>query len=322
MKKLMYGSMSTLFLILLFANIHPAIAETDNYSSRKIYLGNFKVQKSRPVSGTLSVRWWDLDPFNVAVDDNNNIYVLDIYSKKVLSFAPDGKLIKEIALKNVSFPYTDRNIDDGHMDYLIQVSSDGSLIYVTDGSEEYMWTIFDERGTPIKNKIQIFTLFNRTCKVFSTESALLDINLNQVKQVTKHVYGGEIFDSKFNFYSINAKQKDKKVSLTKMNTDRHEIWKKEISGTKKAIRLLGVDGEDNIYVLTDGPYEIVKVNKDGQSLSRISLPKEPLFTSGNFKNGIFRILCDGTIHYFPPSVKVQEIKNGVGEYAVYKFDKN
>lgn len=318
-------SMAILFVFhcLLFISIPISHAEADRYVPTKIKVGDYKLQNGKPVSGKYSVRWWDLEPFHIAVDDNHKFYVLDIYRKKVLLFMPDGKLVKEITLRGISFPYTNRTVDDGYMYYMIQVSSDGHLMYVTSGSNEYSWTIFDYKGTPIKKNLSILTLFNRVCNDrFVTDAEVLDRYLNIVREVTKHVYDGELFDSTYNFYSLGQSLIMAKPVLLKMDANRRSIWKKEIIGHNKAIRLLGVDGEDNVYILMDAPRGLIKMNKNGDTVTSISLPNDPLLSGDKFVKGLFRVMCDGTIYYFPPYLPLlfgPMQKNG-GEYAIYKFE--
>ncbi len=320
MKKIIYF----VALILLCSNplwkLSAATHLPTHYTAKQIKLGDYQYKNGKAASGTFSVPWWELEPFHVAVDDRQHIYVLDIYNKKVLLFSPEGKMLKEITLKDISFPYTNRNIDDGYMYYMIQVSSDGRLIYVTGGSNEYNWTIFDDKGNPVKKDISIFTLFARGCNdKFTTDDKVLDRNLNVVKEVTKHVYDGEIFDSTFNFYSLGQSPKGATPSVSKMTTDRRMVWKKEIGEHKKALRLLGVDGEDNIYILTDDPAEILRMDKNGELAANISFPSESLFEKSIFSKGIFRVLCDGTIYYFPPYLPGSQAKEG--RYVIYKFEK-
>ena len=328
MKKTLWLVVLSLFCFIplrgMFASTPSSI---HNYTAKRIKLAEYQYQNGKPVLGTFSVSWWELEAFHIAIDDKHNIYVLDIYGKKVLHLSPDGALMQEIILKDINFPYTNRNMDDGYMDYGIQVSSDGSLLYVSDGFNEYSWTIFADKGTPIKRNILIYAPFNRACNDnsgFTTDSAVVDKNLDLVKEVTKHVYGGEMFDSTFSFYSLDQSPKVAIPSISKISADRRMIWKKEIRSHKKALRLIGVDVENNIFILTDGPAEILKMNKDGEPIANISFPNDPIFEGGKFAKGIFRVLCDGTIYYLPPYLPVlsDQSQKDKRQYAVFKFVKH
>ena len=328
MKKTLWLVVLSLFCFIPLRGIFASTPSSiHNYTAKRIKLGEYQYQNGKPVLGTFSVPWWELEAFHIAIDDKHNIYVLDIYGKKVLHLSPDGALMQEIILKDINFPYTNRNMDDGYMDYGIQVSSDGSLLYVSDGFNEYSWTIFADKGTPIKRNILIYAPFNRACNDnsgFTTDSAVVDKNLNLVKEVTKHVYGDEMFDSTFSFYSLDQSPKVAIPFISKISADRHMIWKKEIRSHKKALRLIGVDVENNIFILTDGPAEILKMNKDGEPIANISFPNDPIFEGGKFAKGVFRVLCDGTIYYLPPYLPVlsDQSQKDKRQYAVYKFVKH
>ncbi len=293
-------------------------AEAEYYTSKKIQLNGI------PINTNLDINKRYLEPSNAAVsqfavDDNLNLYVLDIYGKKVFRIRPKGDYADEIFLNGAEFPYTSKDIDDGHMDYLIQVSSDGKLIYVTEGTDDFNWSIYNESGISVRKNMPLLTSFERVCSEFKTEDKVLDARLNLLKQVTKHVYAGEIFDSNSNFYTIKSVKKATKQYLTKLSSSRKEIWKIELNH-KKVIRLLGADGNDNIYVLVEEPAGITKVNKEGQVVANISFSKDPNLPNVKFNKGVFKILCDGTIYLFPPT-KIPSKQMKIKEYSVYKFDK-
>jgi len=311
--------LTALFAILFSYYVSLSLADANNYTSKRILLGEYRLHNDKAISSTHSIRWWELEAFNIAIDDNKNIYILDIYNKRVLKLKPDGSLINKISLKDINFPYADRSTEDGYMDYMIQVSSDGKYLYVTGGSEVYSWYIFDSNGLPVRKNISILSNFNRICgNKFVTESDVLDSQLNIIKHVTDHVYAGEIFDSAFNFYSLNQKN-----IIVKRSNSRQEIWKQGVTGYSQAIRFIGVDVEDNIYVLMGSPLGIAKLSKTGKLFTSISLPNNLIYSNENIRKGIFRVLCDGNIYYFPPYIPIWQsiTQKGKGEYSIFKFEK-
>ena len=321
MKKILVSILIIAYLI--FGRTIISYAEVERYTTTKIKLGNYQIENGKPVLSDYSVRWWELEPFNIAVDDNHYIYILDIYNRKVVKLMPNGNLTKKIELKEITFPYIDRAKEDGYMNYMIQVSSDGSFIYAIGGSNEFNWTIYDGNGNVLKKDMEVLSSFRRICNDrFATDSDILDTSLKSVKQITKHVFEGEIFDSEYSFYSIDNRSSSNSI-LTKKGMSRQDLWKREIKGYEKAIRLLGVDGKDNIYVLVDGPPAITKLNKKGELISDILLPHDSVFTGHNFLKGIFEIVCDGSFYYFPPYLGPlsRDQKKIRHEYSIYKFQK-
>ena len=331
MKKQFYViNLMVLSLLVIFVWQDISYAASETYVTKKIKLGDYKQQNGKPTSGTYSVHWWDLENVHFAVDENHKVYVLDIYNKKVLQLSPEANLVKEIVLKGIEFPYTNKNIDDGSMIYPIEVSSDGNFIYVVGGSEEYNWTIFKNDGVLVKKNVHRME-FYRTCNGrFVSGREILDNNLNSVGKFKGSLAKPKLVsDSEDNLYLLNLAPKYmlktpfEKPYLTKKTPDGKQIWKKEINGHKKALGILGTDSNNNIYVLMDGSLGIVKLNKeDGEQIERISLPSDLTYTNKEWKWNNFRVLCDGTVYYFPPTKQNKGSKSkGLNEYAIYIFEK-
>jgi len=156
MKKHLLLIFITAFCILasFVGNVSLTFAETEGYASKRIILGEFKSKKGFTASGSYSVPWLELEASHIAIDDNRKIYVLDKNKKRVLQFSPDGKLIKEIWLKDVDFSDKSEELgDEGYIPYQLKVSSNGSYLYITEGGKENNWAILDSNGAPIaKNR--------------------------------------------------------------------------------------------------------------------------------------------------------------------------
>jgi hypothetical protein len=300
------------------------------YQTKKVRLGIFKVQSGKPYSGTNDIRWWDIESNHIAIDDSHRIYVLDIYKSRVLIFSPDGALLKVVILKDIAFPYTNRNIEDGYLEYMIQVSADGAFLYITGGSKEYDWTIFDKNGNPVKKNIERDVLFSRRCAGnkfvgFYTEFDLLDTELNIIKHLKSHIVQGELYDTLGNTYMMNRTLLLRRPVLTKKDSIGRKVWDSEIEGYKVAMKILGIDGNNNVYVLMGEPYGIAKIDNSGQVVTHILFPSDLIIHNDRLLlSGRFIVQCDGSIYYVPPISLYDEQYRTMflnkGEYAIYRFD--
>lgn len=298
-------------------------AGTEKYSTERIILGDFKIKDGFTNAGKYSVPWLELETSHVAFDDSHRIYILDKGKKRALQFASEGKLIKEVELSSAVFADKSEELgDDGYIPYQIKVSSDGSYIYVTEGGKENNWAIFDKNGKSIKRNKNHNWLQRRCNDRFRSDRDIVELN-NQLEviksiKVTAVRQQNEIIDSENNLYSLNPQETN---ALTKRKADGRQQWKKNISNAGKVLWLLGVDGADCIYVLTDGPMRIIKINGEGEQVALIDVPATPFFK--DWRRVSFNVLCDGTVFCVPSHYAVwQELKNSIdGEYMIYKFQK-
>lgn len=311
-------------LILLFSyscDTPTFYSETESYASQKIVLGHFKLQTGKPVLGNYAIRWWEMNFDLITTDDNHRLYALDMHNKKVDQFTPDGKFIKEIALKEIDFPHPKEPYN------MLRVSSTGKYLYIVGGENEYKWTIFNDDGAAIKK--DIFQIdFNRKCQdefITSYNTDILDVSLNVVRRIRDNSRQGEFVDSKDNIYSLRQNFFGK-ISLKKTSLDGKIIWEKRIKNYGEAIKIIGVDGGGSAYLLMDRPFEIIKLDEKGNQVSKIALPFDRPIMDDRIRMGDqFQILCDGTIYYIPPLRMFSKEKYkaflSIGEYAIYKFER-
>jgi hypothetical protein len=299
-------------------SIKSVYADEANYLIKKIKLADFLLTDEQSPSGAYSVHWWEINPNLIASDEDGRIYVLDVYKKRILKFSPKGDFISEVTLKDINFPYAGTGES---FFYMMQVSSDGKFFYVVEGSNELNWTVFNSAGMPLKKNIVLMKFVRRCNDKFIVYKDVLDLNLNRVKRIkVPDIYRGELFDSIDNFYSLNETLITKKPVLVKTGPDGSKIWKKEIKDYSRAIKMLGVDGTDSIFVLMDGPLEIVKFSKEGEQISKMQVPNDLLFLNKETAGNHFQVLCNGTLVCFP---SVNIVKNrSKGEYFIYKFEMN
>lgn len=317
----------TFYLASLMVCVTLSLAGTENYSTEKIVLGEFKVKNGFTDASTFSVPWLELETSHVAFDDSHKIYILDKSKKKVLQFTSEGKLNREITLSSVDFADKSEELgDEGYIRYQIKVSAVGSFIYVTEGGKENNWAVFDKNGKLIKKNIKHNWLQRRCNDKFSANDGSLELNnqLEIVNKITGSVdqHQNEVIDSKNSLYSLDLKKMNSNV-LIKKTADGKQLWGKVIVNYKKALSLLGIDGDDCVYVLMDGPLKIIKINSDGEQIADIALPNVAFFKDWRYVS--FNILCDGTVFCVPTHYCLwQELRNSTAaeyEYMIYKFQK-
>jgi|GEM_PF-5149674 len=322
-KQLIYLSIC-LILVALAGRTALSHAEMENYRFKKIKLGEYKIKNGFTASGTYSVSWLELQTSHVTFDDELRVYVLDKKAQRVLQFDADGKLINTIVLKDIDFSDKSEELgDDGYISYQIQVSSDGSYFYITEGGKENNWAIYNSNGLPIKKNVNQQWLRRSCDNNFKADGGLieLDQNLNVVDKIklSKPLKKNEIVSTEKYLYSFATKANSSTFIVTKAYFDRKEMWKKTVEG--KALRILGTDGHDNLYILVDNPLGIIKISSQGEKISTISLPKDSFFRDWRYVS--FNVLCNGTIYCIPTYFalwKGQQDKER-GEYYIYRFIK-
>ena len=325
MKKLYFSVIVIIVLCLTFGIFYftfissrPNPNTTEQYEFKKLILGNYTNETNKSASSSYSIRWWDLEPFHLAADDNQQIYLLDIYNDKVHHFNAEGKHIKEISLKCASFPNRERNSDkdDSYTEYRIQVSSSGTYFYI--GAYDDYLAIYDGNGLQQRKGLTV-DILKRICNdKFISWGQIVDNKMNVVKDF-KQYSENEIIDSQYNYYSLDLDMGTQ--FIVKKNSDKKIIWKKEISGNNNALSLIGADGGDNIYILMSDYLGIRKINSDGIVITNVLLPNDEVFSNENLIKGVFQLLCDGTIYYFPNYHEISgtQSQKAKGEYVIYKF---
>lgn len=323
MKKSVLGLIAFFFVLLSTAF---SIAEGEKYVAKKIVLGTYKTKGP----GSLNLSWSYVKTHEIDVDDNHRTYVLDRTAKRVLIFNPDGNHMNDIHLKNVDL--TDRSNEEGEDSYIaftLRVQADGNKFYITEGGKETNWAIVDSNGIPIKKNIcREFYWLERICKSNNFRStqdkSVIDENLNIIRTIPYKIDRKRMYtvDSSNNIYSTNRAQKaNKNAILEKVTAEGKLLWKKEIDGCKQALRFVGTDGENNVYLLVDAPLRILKLNQGGNKLAEIPIPNEPYFKKWEMVS--WHVLCDGTIYCIPTywALFNSNKNKNPNEFAMYFFER-
>jgi len=290
----------SLFLFFLGCT-DPIPKSLERYNSKEIIIGKYDYKGDQPVVGKDGVSWWKLDSSQIVLDEQKRIYVLDVYRSKILQYSPDGTLVQELSLKNTAVPYSNPDIDDSGPDSSLKVNRDGSYFYVI--TDEFKWTVFNNSGEPIRQKEIIPTTIsmNRLCddKVI-TNYEIMDAQFNVLSKLTYKLRVQNDYpvsaDALFNFSNST-----RRPSLSKMNSSRKLYWEKKVDRDCIIMSILGLDSSGNIYLLTDQPVGIVKLDNNGSFVARLELPKEASdYVKHGTVRGSYQVLCDGSIYYIPP----------------------
>lgn len=286
-------------------------SKLENYSTQIINLDPKIFGEGNRGLGKCAVPWWMAINCLITLDEHHNIYVLDIYTNRIVLLQYDSKLLKEVFLKNITY----KNLScECRGCPLVQVAPQGNLFYLISGDGHYI-SLYNSKGIQIK-KILSPVFFDRQCDgTIKTSNEIWDMNLNMIKKIPLNSNNG-YYDLKSNLYSLDEQDK---LVLIKKNLDGRKVWSKKIMGHEKIIGILGIDREDNIYIRMDNPFGIVKMTKDGTVVARITFPPDLKL----LKFATYQVLCDGTIYGFPSHVDIASGKaqKAKGEYAIYKFVK-
>jgi hypothetical protein len=309
--------------IIACMTVNPAFAM--EYIVRKAVLGTYDAKGK----GTLGMSWSYVKNHEISVDENRNIYVLDRVSKRVLKFNSDGKHLNDIQLKNVDFrDKSEEEGDDGYIAFTIKASADGNKFYLTEGGRETNWAIISSDGTPIeKNLLRNFYWIQRVCNSNNFRSiqdkSIINPKLDTIKTIPAKVDKNKTYalDSSDNLYFTERNSKSGKDAVVGKSTAEGKLlWRKVIKGCKKALRFIGGDSQDNVYLLADIPLRIIKLDKDGNSLAEISVPTEAHFKKWEMVD--WHVLCDGTIYSIPHYWALFNSNKGrrLNEFALYFFE--
>jgi len=296
----------------------------ETYVPKKVVLGTYIKHTTK--FGTYNVPWIDVRAAHVAVDDHRNIYVLDRQGKRILLLSQKGALIKEINLSAVDFSdKSDELGDEGYIEYQLEVSSDGKFIYVTEGGKENNWAVLHNNGSIIKRNISLKWLKRKCGDRFETDSGAIEVD-NKLNLIKKLDFIDEkekrrVIDSENNVYYLNLDDRSSnKVILTKLDVNRKQVFQKVVLNNSAPLVFIGIDGNNNIYVVVDSPRSILKVNNDGIIQAKIVIPADPFFKGWNKCN----VLCDGTIFCTPDYSALWQANRGkltTGDYLIYFFEK-
>lgn len=307
---------SLIIVILLSSMIYLIVfnSKQNNYYPKKIILGS---------TDSVDIPWLFILPCHIAYDDNHNIYVLEKISKKIIKYDHSGIQILTIPLKNVDFSDKSEELgDEGFIAYVLEVSSDGKYYYITEGGMEYNWAIIDSNGKPLKKNVKLKWIVRKCNNTLVTENSPVEIevdsNLNIIKKrnIVSKINTINLNNS---YYELipNINNNSSFVLLNKLYNEK-VLVKKEVNG--KALRLLGTDSDNNVYVLLEKPLRIIKMDTNFDVISLISLPDDQFFKESLCVH--FSILCDGTIYCEPNYCALWNHKERkVSDmFYIYKFE--
>ena len=315
------------------------------YAIQRIVLGTFKVDEGKPygTADEKGVHWMTMGKAALAIDDSGRIYVLS--GSSVFTYGENGKFNKEIVLRDISSEYRAGSIE---------VSADGTRLYITlKKKDESKNRIYDNSGNIVESKGN-YDSIRRSCKdnflaekygvnknaIEKNELHALDKNLKLIKDLKNYYLPNMrlnerplgFFDASLNYYFT-----DYMPSITKIDVEGKVVSKKKILVQGENCRLVGIDADGNLYALvfTDNHNNIIKVNKNLETVASISL--ESLAKDLENVNSIqsdgsevqnYLVTCNGTIYFIPNyydsinpafAYAYQEYRKR-GEYVIYKIE--
>jgi len=295
-----------LFFIAFLGCTDSGAMNVERYVSKEIIIGKYDYKDGQPRIGKDDVRWWKVESDHITVDDQKRVYVLDAYNSLILQYSQDGVPTQVTKLKNTKIyagnPDIDgSNIDDSGIDTGIIVNRDGRYFYVL--TDEFKWTAFNSAGDLIRQKEIIPTTIslNRLCDdKLITNYEVMGAQFNVLSKLTYPLRMQNDYpiseDVLFNFSNST-----RRPTLIKMNSSRKVSWEKKVDRDCIIMSILGLDSSGNIYLLTDQPVGIVKIDKNGSFVTRIAIPKEASdYIKHGTVRGSYHVLCDGSIYYVPP----------------------
>lgn len=294
--------------------------------AKKITLTHFETKNNSIINLPKSSPYWpQVDRHIIEIDDEGNIYILNLWNNQILVYDGNGKLKKKIELA----------VKLGRFDYrngALEVSGDGKRFWV-DGYNEsgiLVQSIIDEKGSLIKqfpeDDIWSFPdrrLCNNTYVVFR---------------------GGYLYDKNFKllsekftgFADPEGQYRVIKKTLSKNSSTGNKLWEKPFDGN---YGIVGIDANDNIYihgVLKKGDSNsLYKLNSKGDILAQAPVPDPFPFKTKAEKDeremhsseeylSFFKVACNGDVYLIyqlgelPEDTFKRWLKGG--EYFIYKFE--
>lgn len=334
-----------LSLILLACPQHKEKAvkeckETETYVLKKVSLGTFQVSNAER-GGTKDlhgIQWMTMRRKNLTLDDAGKIYV---YVKgKIYLYDETGSFKREVVLEKAD-----------SLTGPIEVSADGSIIYIRGEKDRYGYTqIYAPNGSLIgRNKFSGHHL-QRSCrdqlwgeeysKGKKTGIYLFDNKLNLIKDL-KNYYLPEValnerpigfFDSDGNIYVAHWSPE-----ITKLDRSGNRVYEKAVQyHTNKTDnwRLIGIDSLGNLYALMSETLQeyFVKLNKNLEVIAILPLGQQITDGYGAMPEGDevfnFKVSCTGKVYFVPNYVETLNpaedkqyqdyLKSG--EYSIYTIE--
>jgi hypothetical protein len=313
-------------IIIALWSVTSSIAGVELYAARKVVLGTYNSSGL----GTHNMPWSYVHNHEISVDDQHQTYVLDRNAKRILMFATDGKFIKDIYLNNVDFnDRSETEGDDGYIAYSLKVTGDGKKFYLTEGGNETNWSIVDSSGTPIRKNISrkyywLERIGHTNNFRSEPDNAVINEDLNVIKLIKYKAEKNSLttVDTADNLYITKRAQKaGGKVVIEKVTAEGKQLWKKELVNCRQALRFVGTDDGNNVYILADSPLKVIKLDHDGKHVADIPVPIEPYFKKWEMVD--WHVLSDGTIYCIPYYWALFNSNKGKkpSEFALYFFDR-
>lgn len=330
--------LTVVFLVLL---LEQSFAE--QMTVNKIVLSRFKVKNDNLTDLVKSDPYWPkIDRHNLTVDDNENIYVLNLLNREIILFDNSGKVYKKIALPIESIK---GKIDDYGA---LEVSGDGKRIFVnipSQGRYAYEPDFIPGKGLILNDKGEIIkqtgfpeihrrlcnkTYVNLQAPYYYDENFSLIGGYGDDRERLSRLYLLSHTDSNGEYYDIE------KRSLIKYANDGKKVWKKQFD---EYFRIIGIDINNYVYiegVLRKGdPNTIYKLNSKGEIIAQVPIPDPFPFITQEEKDAwdahsseeflsFFKLACNGDVYLIYqlgelPSLTFQRWLRG-GEYFIYKFE--
>lgn len=321
-----------LFLFIIICNYNSASCN-EIPSIKKIVLSKFKDYKGNIVLDDNMPDWLNIDRRQIAIDDKDNIYVLDVRRNEILVYKHSRQDKSKIYLKPVKT--IKFNMDEYEVLTLndsFEVSSNGDRFYIT---SLYPF-LLDYNGRKKAMSGFPYSELSRKCNnkyVTRYGRYLYDKNIKLLKKADKKILrytdsnGNYFLSTRFDIFQYSPSG---------------ELIRQEAIDEGRGI--IGIDGKDNIFLKTEagaggnGDWRILKIDKEWNRIGEIQIPENILFPipfddkdlddleyyASEEPFEYFKINCNGSIyliHSFRqyPDRAFQRFLEG-GEYYIYKLN--
>lgn len=318
-------SLVSFIVIVIFSFLTNISVFSEEYPGiKKIILGKFKSKDGEIIGLPKDAPYWkEVDRTYIAIDDSDNIYVLNWRNSEILIYTDMGKQIGKVKIKHeLRSPGS------------LEVSGDSKRFFLIQGLKGY---VINRNGEIIRSAEEFYGAdLTRRCDgnyVDHYGQNLYDQNLNHIRG-TRHKILRKT-DGKRDYYICGRENLEKYSSSGKI------IWKKPLSGCRG---IVGIDGENNIYLEIEagpggrGDWKFIKMDKDGKVIKTIPIPdyvlhpvpfderdKEEWETYASEEPFEWdKLTCKGNIYriysfWQLPKGALQRWLKG-GEYFIYKFE--
>jgi len=315
-------------ILIIFVSISPS--DADELIPVRVTLSHFSVNNDKLILPEDAPYWPELEQASIAIDNNNYLYVLNLWNNEILVYGNDGTQIRKIKLPVKLFRFK-------FMNGRIEVSGAGDRFYVDgyDQAKKLQQIIFNEKGNLIKKfsdekeiawNFPTTRLCNKPYFLFLKGGLLYDENLQQIKEP----FVG-FSDNEGRYYFDY-----KKHLLVKLSKDGGALWEKQF---KSDFEIIGVDSNNYLYIVkrleNEDPDYLYKLDPKGKIKAQVKIPNPfPLLTQTEKDDfyalkseepfASFRLTCNGEVYLtyriskLPESVFKRWSKGG--EFFIYRFE--